>query len=105
MSTTAARKHKAPTRGKRRGTRQLSLPETASTIEIGGKKYIVAPESDMTEWLEDLEDIMDSMDALNEPGVSIPWADVKASLGLAKSPQKPRPGNLEYYQRYQQASP
>ncbi len=60
----------------------LSLPKSTSAIEIEGKRYLLTPEADMAEWLEDLEDILDSRAALDEPGESIPFEKVVKDLRL-----------------------
>jgi len=60
----------------------LSLPRSTSAIEIEGKRYLLTPEADMTEWLEELEDVLDSKAALDEPGESIPFEKVAEDLGL-----------------------
>lgn len=86
----APRMRKTPAR-KKTAKRGLSLPRSTSAIEVEGKRYLLTPEADMTEWLEELEDVLDSRAALEEPGESIPFDAVVRDLKL-KLPARPARG-------------
>ncbi len=79
-----AKPRTSPGRKKRSG---IALPRSTSAIEIEGKRYLLTPEADMTEWLEELEDIADSRAALDEPGESIPFELVVKNLRLKLPPR------------------
>ena len=82
-TATKAKARKTTTKTKKSPAESaISLPESTSAIEIEGKRYLVTPEADMTEWLEDMEDILDSRAAMNEPGESIPLEQVVKELGI-----------------------
>ncbi len=88
MSTAAAKPRKTPVRKKAAAKAGLSLPLSTSTIEIEGKRYLLTPETDMAEWLEDIEDILDSRAAMDEPGESIPFDKVAGDLRLKLPPRR-----------------
>jgi hypothetical protein len=82
MSAITTKTRKPSVRKARSAKRGLSLPRSTSAIEVEGKRYLLTPEADMTEWLEDLEDILDSRAAMEEAGESIPFAAVVKELKL-----------------------
>lgn len=82
MSTTTSKGEK-PKRGtKTKAKTGITLPDSTTTVEIGGATYFVTPTSAMKEWLEDVEDILESRKALDEPGESVPFDKVVEDLGL-----------------------
>ncbi len=86
MDTISATKNRTVANRKRKGG--ISLPRSTSAIEIEGKRYLLTPEADMTEWLEELEDIVDSRAALDEPGESIPFEQIVKDLRLKLPPRR-----------------
>lgn len=86
MSTTTSKRGKTKKPGKAKSG--LTLPDSTTTVEIGGTSYFVTPASDMREWLEDMEDILDSRKAMREPGESVPFEKVVKDLGIKLSTRK-----------------
>lgn len=81
----------AKTRGRARKTKigkPLALPDSTTTIKLGGTAYYVTPVIDMERWMEDMRDIVDSDKAMNEPGESVPFERVVRNLGLKLPPRR-----------------
>ncbi len=86
MSTTS-RTRKAAGKTPAKTPKELVLPDSATTVTLGGATYCIIPESDMRDWLEDLEDSIAAREALDEPGESIPFDEVVKELGLKLPPR------------------